>query len=120
MATAQTPDLIRAGRLTERLAFWAPVEVPDNQGGTVTTYPAATFEVWGDVEPLTGSELLAASQMSSQSTVRIRMYYRPDVSVKQRIIWATRGKTRTLEVDSYRTLDRANVGMEVLCSEVLT
>lgn len=71
-----------------------------NRNVTIQTITAtrdafgAEIETWGDVavvwakiEPLSGGESYSSDNIQSQSTHRITVYYRTDVTAKQRIVY---------------------------------
>jgi len=75
-----------AGRLRHRVEI-QNYEMTQNDWGEViyTWSPWAT--VWASIEPLQGREFFAAQALQSQTTVRIRMRYRPGVTSVMRVLW---------------------------------
>jgi SPP1 family predicted phage head-tail adaptor len=75
-----------AGRLRHRIEI-QNYEMTQNDWGEViyTWSPWAT--VWASIEPLQGREFFAAQALQSQTTVRIRMRYRPGVTSVMRVLW---------------------------------
>ena len=73
-----------AGRLDQRVTIERLTYVEDPMGGGIETWaPLATL--WAAVEPLNGREFFAASTTLSETTTRIRVRYRPDLTVIDRI-----------------------------------
>jgi SPP1 family predicted phage head-tail adaptor len=71
----------------------------DSSGGQGTGwYTLAT--VWGQMLPLSASELLQAQAIGSQQAYRAKIYYRADVTPKMRVQWTPYQFTtpKTLEI----------------------
>ncbi|HXG56679.1 MAG TPA: phage head closure protein [Vicinamibacterales bacterium] len=113
---------MKAGTLKHRVTFQSATLTPDGQGGRTPDWvnPTTVFTAWAEVEYLSGDELIAAAQLTAKSSVRIRLAYRTDVSVKQRVKWVNRGVTHTFEVTAYRPADAMNVELHVFCEEEQT
>ena len=75
---------MKAGQLDQRVAIERVTYTQDEMGGVIYTWaPLAT--VWAAVEPLNGREFFAASTTLSETTTRVRIRYRPDLTVVDRI-----------------------------------
>ena len=75
---------MKAGQLDQRVAIERVTYTQDEMGGVIYTWvPLAT--VWAAVEPLNGREFFAASTTLSETTTRVRIRYRPDLTVIDRI-----------------------------------
>ena len=75
---------MKAGQLDQRVAIERVTYTQDEIGGMLEAWaPLAT--VWAAVEPLNGREFFAASTTLSETTTRIRIRYRPDLTVLDRI-----------------------------------
>lgn len=61
---------MRAGRLDTPLVIKRPKRTGDGEGGRKVK-PEVLRETWGDVEELSGSELVRYRQVSSEVTTRI-------------------------------------------------
>ena len=73
-----------AGRLDQRVTIERVTYTQDPMGGMTEEWaPLATL--WAAVEPLNGREFFAASTTLSETTTRIRIRYRPDLTVIDRI-----------------------------------
>lgn len=101
------------GRLNQRVRIEQPVLAADGQGGHTTTWSLLAV-VWALVEPLTGKEALLASQVTAVLSTAVTIWYRSDLSVKDRILLGT----RTLEIASYQDPDGRKDELRLLCSEV--
>lgn len=77
---------MNTGQLDQRVTVERLVgDDVDMYGQPIATWtPVCT--VWAAVEPLTGREYLAASAFVSEVTTRIRLRYRPGVTVTDRVI----------------------------------
>lgn len=75
---------MNTGRLDQRVLIERMSYEQDEIGGVIYIWtPIAT--VWAAVEPLNGREFFAASTTLAEVTTRIRVRYRPDFSVTDRI-----------------------------------
>ncbi len=80
---------LSAGRLRHRIEIQDYEVSYDKYGQPIYAWtPWAT--VWASVEPLQGREFLAAMALQSQTTVRIRMRYRPGVTSVMRVLFGGR------------------------------
>lgn len=73
--------------------------------------------VWAAVEPLSGRELFAASQITEQVSHRIRTRYRPDLTLTAKL----RGKlgSRLLNIHTVIDKEEAHIELEMLATEVI-
>lgn len=78
-----------AGRLRHRIEIQNYEMTQDDWGQPIYTW-THWADVWASVEPLQGREFLAAMALQSQTTVRIRMRYRPGVTSQMRVLWGGR------------------------------
>lgn len=101
------------GRLTQRVRIECPVAVSDGQGGQAVTW-ALRAVVAALVEPLTGREALMAQQWSAELSTAVTIWFRSDISVKDRV----RVGPRTLEIQNYLDPDGRRAELRLLCSEV--
>ena len=103
------------GRFNQRVRIESPVSVADGQGGQSVTW-ALRGVVWALVEPITGREALMAQQLVAVLSTGVTIRFRPDLSIKDRILVGN----RVLQVESYQDPDGGRVELRVLCSEVQT
>ena len=106
---------MQAGKLSERVTLLQPTEVRGGSYGDVQKTWAAAATVWAAVEPLNGRELLAAQQVGSEMSVRVRVRHRTDVTAK----WRVQHGARVLEIVA-PPIDVGGQGVEtqLLCAEV--
>ena len=73
--------------------------------------------VWAAVEPLSGRELYAAQQVMEQVSHRIRIRYRPDITLTGKL----RGKLgiRLLNIHTVIDKEEAHIELEMLATEVI-
>lgn len=75
---------MNAGRLDQRVTIERVTYTQDPMGGMTEEW-APLVTLWAAVEPLNGRELFAASTTLSETTTRVRIRYRPDLTVIDRI-----------------------------------
>lgn len=101
------------GRLNKRAALQSATATTDGQGGRAKVW--ATFAtVWALVEPLSGREALNAAQVTATYSTGVTIWYRADVSVKQRLVV----EGRTLQIDSVQDPTGLKDELRLLCTEV--
>ena len=92
---------MRAGTLDQRVELQELVEGFDDFGQPINEWQ--TFlAAWAAVEPLTGREYLAAMQTASETTIRVRLRYRPGVKAAMRVKHGAKlyGITSVIDVKS--------------------
>lgn len=97
---------MRAGELRERISFVVATLTPDGQGGRVKTWldlisgTTTPTRIPASVDPMTGSERLQATAVTSISTYEIRVRYRIDITPLMRVLWTPYRATvsKTLEI----------------------
>lgn len=103
---------VAAGKLDRRIAILKRTIVKDASGVAVESYALRT-ECWAHVQELSGRQVVQASQLDIEGTVRIKIRYRFDIGDTDRI--AYRGRI-------YEIVHRAEFGryddIEMMCSEV--
>jgi len=86
--------VVRSGTLRKRITFQTRQATQDASGQQVNTWVAA-FTVWGEIEPISGRELLAAQAVQSEVTHTVTVRYRSELAVPKvvaamRILYGTR------------------------------
>lgn len=76
---------MQAGRLDQRVTIERATEGQDEWGQPMPETWAPIATVWAAVEPLNGREFFAASTTVAEVETRIRIRYRPGLSVTDRI-----------------------------------
>ena len=107
---------MRAGTLRHRITIQEPI---GSTGGGVSASRKQSFEdfktVWGAVWPLRGQELLAAQQVGSEVTSRIRIRYMADITPRYRI---RLGDTTTYyDIVSVINPDMRNIYLDLMVRE---
>ena len=105
--------MIAPGRLNQRVTIQQPVLTADGHGGNAVTW-ALRGVCSALVEPLSGREALQASQLTAVVSTGLTIWFRSDVSVKDRILVGS----RTLEIESVFDPTGLREELRVLCSEV--
>lgn len=67
---------IRAGILRRRLTVQQRTTAQDSSGGQLTTW-SDVATVWGDIQPLTGRELVTAQAVSTEVSHQITIRWQP-------------------------------------------
>lgn len=100
---------MRAGLLRHRLTFQTQSSTTDETGQKTDSW-STTFTVWGEVEDLSASELLASGGYSAQVSTRVTVRPRSGITAGMRIIHGVRtfeitgppvdltGRNRELEI----------------------
>lgn len=102
------------GEKRKRVRIESPVFVADSQGGRrISSYTLRTT-VWAHERPLTGKEALQAAQVTAVLSSVWEIWFRDDVSVKDRITY----KTRTVNIESIVDPTDQRHELHLLCSEV--
>lgn len=106
---------MRAGTLRHRIEFWKPTESATNAYGEKAPDLAPDFTVWGEVNDLSGTELMRAKQVNSDITTAVTIRYREGITARHVI--KHRGRTLHL-VGPPRDAEGRRRELEVFCKEV--
>jgi len=101
------------GSKEKRIRIEKLVAVADGQGGHTTTW-ALRAVVQAHERPLNGTEALRAAQVTAVLSSVWEIWFRTDISVKDRI----RFKARTLEIESFIDPTDTRDELHLFCSEV--
>jgi len=101
------------GSKQKRIRIEKQVPASDGQGGHTITY-ALRAVVDAHERPLTGAEAIRASQVTAVLSSVWEIWYRDDLSVKDRI----RFKARTLEIEAFTDPLDERAELFLYCSEV--
>ena len=101
------------GDKRDRVTIQRSVQTPDGHGGNVTTW-APRCVVWANDRPLTGTEALRAQQVTAVLSSVWEIWFRSDISVKDRIL----AGSRVVNIESYYDPDGLKRELYLLCSEV--
>jgi SPP1 family predicted phage head-tail adaptor len=85
---------------------------PDGQGGRTTTW-STRCTVYAHERPLSGREAMAAQQVTAVLSSVWEIFYRTDISVKDRIIFGA----RTLEIEAVIDPTDTRKELWLTCSE---
>lgn len=69
--------------------------------------------VWASVEPISGKEYWASSQVQAEVTHRIRVRYLPGIRPTMRVQF----KARTFEIESIINWQERNIDLQLMCKE---
>jgi SPP1 family predicted phage head-tail adaptor len=84
------------GLKVKRVRIERQTATPDGQGGSTLTWSPRCV-VWAHERPLTGREALQAAQVTATLSSVWEIWYRTDISVKDRIKFGA----RTCEIESF-------------------
>jgi SPP1 family predicted phage head-tail adaptor len=101
------------GSKEKRIRIEQQVAAADGQGGKTITY-ALRAVVHAHERPLSGREALQAAQVTAVLSSVWEIWYRTDISVKDRI----RFKTRVVEIEAVIDPTDTREELHLLCSEV--
>lgn len=104
------------GNKQKRIRIETPNMIPDGQGGIKPGVPPYTVRavVMAHERPLNGREALYAAQLTAVLSSVWEIWFRDDISVKDRIKF----KARTIEIESYQDPDDTRSELYLFCSEV--
>lgn len=110
-ATTQRPWL---RYLRHRIGIYAPNQVADDLGGTITSW---SFQraVWASVVPKSINENWQNGRLSITETFRLTIRYAPDFPHRARIVW----RGRTLRVVASSDPDARGERLHLVCEEVI-
>jgi SPP1 family predicted phage head-tail adaptor len=103
---------LNIGQMRHRVTLQYPAKVPDGQGGTTDTW-TDTATVWAGIFPMSGNEVIRAKQAQTQITLKVRIWYRTDVTPAWRVVFGN----RVFDIDTIINREEKNVVLELLCSE---
>ncbi len=89
---------MRAGQLRHRIVLQSKTASRDAMGGDIITW-SDRDTVWAAVEPLRGREYFSAHEFQSETEIRFRIRYRPDITTAWRAMWETRPYDITAVID---------------------
>ena len=75
---------MRAGQLGKRIRIERLQSGVDEIGQPITGW-SPVFDAWASMEPLTGREYIAAGAEQSEVTTRVRLRYRPGITIADRV-----------------------------------
>jgi SPP1 family predicted phage head-tail adaptor len=102
------------GDKSTRIVIKPRTETPDGQGGKIASYTTTRCTVWAYERPLTGRESLIAGQVTAVLSSVFEIWFRSDISVKDRIVVGT----RTIQIESFYDPDARGRELYLVCSEV--
>lgn len=110
---------MRAGNLRHRASLQRRQVTQDAFGAEIATW-VEFAAVAASVEPLQGREFLAALGQGEQGeiTTRIRIRYRGDVKVADRVVVGRGAAVRTFDVEAVLTDERQREE-ELMCKELV-
>jgi len=102
------------GKLRHRLALEEPVNGPDGGGGASVTWQLVA-NLWGQVEPLRGTQSSFGEQLEAEVTHRITLRYRTGLTPRNRLTLGT----RIFDIHVVMNKDERDQWLVCQCREVL-
>jgi SPP1 family predicted phage head-tail adaptor len=100
------------GKLRHRVIFKEATETTDGQGGVTSTW-STVATVWAEIRPILGIERYFRGGTAPNITHLIKVRYRSDLSMNQRIYYGT----RTFYIRGMRNLTERDKFLELTCEE---
>jgi len=106
---------IKASNLNRRVTLQSSSDVQDSDTGKITKVWVDGEEIWANINPLSGRELMEAQKIQSKVThrVKLRYYSSEDVTSNHRLKY----NDRTFNISYVLNRDEANWEHELLCVE---
>ncbi|HVL67197.1 MAG TPA: phage head closure protein [Vicinamibacterales bacterium] len=104
----------RAGTYRHQITLQTLQASADSMGDGGAESVASSIATRAAVEPLTGRERLRGEQTGAVHTHRVRMRYRPGVTVRTRVLF----KGRRLDVHEVRNIEERNRELHLMCEEI--
>lgn len=105
---------IASGSLDKRVTLQSATSPRDASGQPVPTWSNVAV-VWAAIAPIRGREYFAAQQVSAETTHKVTIRYREDVSPKWRVIYSD----RIFRIESVIDPLERHESLELMCVEVL-
>ena len=100
------------GDLRVRLGLYAPSIVPDDLGGSVTSY-VFVRSIWAAIEPRALTETRENGRLSVTQSYRVIIRYRKDFPERARFMWGS----RILRVIAASDPDTRRERLHLICEE---
>ncbi len=104
---------IKASDLTERVTLRSFTTADDAANNPIDTY-ADEATVWAEIEQGGGREFYASQQIQNESKIRVKIWWRTDVTVRWRLVW----NNVTFEITDIKEIIRHR-GLVLECKKVL-
>lgn len=109
----------RIGPLDQRLTIQTPTYASSTQSGQGVPSWSTLATVWGSVKAMSGTEMLAASAVTSQVSYELEIRYRSDVTPKLRVQWTPyTGSSKTFEIHAVQVGDRTSDRLFLQCGVI--
>ena len=114
---------MQAGKLRHYVAIQANTPTQDETGGEVASWAAVT-NAWASIEPMGGSEQIAAGDVvNASATHKITIRAWQGLTPAHRIAWTSTvtgsSVTRTFDINSISEWQTRDVVMVLVCTEQL-
>lgn len=106
---------MQAGKLRHKLVIQSRTEAPDSIGHMVSTW-SEFATVYGSVEPLIGREYLAAQQVQSEVSHKLRIRWLNGATTKMRVLFGS----RVFDINSVLNVEERGREMLLMCKEAVS
>ena len=106
--------------MKRRVTIQQIVSNQDQNTGSVTKEWRDVATVWGEIDSVSGRELVAAQVEQSEMTVRIWIRYRKGVTTKNRLTCTEKGMPVTIYDIKAVLPDADRTRLEIMCTGGLT
>ena len=100
--------------LNRRITVQSRSTALDSFGQQITTW-TDVLSCWASIEPLSGSELIAAQAVSTELSHTVTIQYRTTVTAAMRVLY----QARVFNIQSVTDPETAHVVLQLRCSEGL-
>lgn len=104
---------MKSETLDQLITLQQPSLVRDGVGQPIQTW-GTVAQVWAQVQPLRGRELLAAQAVRSEQTIKVRIRWCADVRTTWRVLWGD----LVLNITATTPVGRQDM-LELMCVEGL-
>lgn len=107
--------MIQAGKLRHLVQLGWPTRTVNDAGEAVVTFnPVNEINTWADIRPLRAWEIDRARQAQMQTTHRVIIRHRDDITPGWQVIW----NGVVLTVTGIIPIDGRNEALELTCQQV--
>lgn len=108
---------MRVGNLRHRVELQRQVSITGTRGQAVPSWVKVS-DIWVDIEPLQGNQLISAQAVHAEVTSRIIARYRPDFATPAQIAsLRIKYKSRVFSLKSALNVDERNRDVDIYASE---
>lgn len=99
--------------MRHKITIKQPTASQNDYGENIETWSDFATNVWASVEPMVGKEYIAAQQIQSEATVKIRLRYLAGIKPTFKVYFGS----RILTIDSVINYKEQNREILLMCKE---